>query len=95
MAEPNGRRTNGVVAQQKAIWWVMSGMVGALGWMVVQIVAIQSNRFTAADGKEVWQEISEIRREMAFKANINEVPPPEVLRWLQRHDRDIEKLKGP
>jgi hypothetical protein len=55
-------------------------------YCLTQVSVISGNRFTSEDGLDVWQEI-------ARKANKSEVPPKEVLRWLERHDSDIRRLE--
>jgi hypothetical protein len=59
-----------------------------------EIAAIKANRFTSSDGLSVWQKIAEIQAQLAEKADEDNVPPPEVIRWLERHDREIDRLGG-
>jgi hypothetical protein len=58
------------------------------GWLVGQIIEIRENRFTSQDGLEVWQKIADIQESLALKA-----PSDEVVRWLQRHDKEIDDLE--
>lgn len=92
VANGNGNGS-GNAALQRAIWWVLSALVGGMGYLLVQIIEVQASRFTAEDGKEVWQEIADIREALGKKADRDEVPPDEVIRWLQRHDREIGDLR--
>lgn len=73
-------------------WKVAANHEARLDEMTQTIATIEADRFDAQDGLEVWQEIARIREDMAMKANIEDVPPPEVIRWLERHDREIQDL---
>jgi hypothetical protein len=66
--------------------------LGVATWLGGQIVdrekmekEIQANRL----------EISTMRLELATKSAKAEVPTQEVLRWLERHDKEIEDLRHP
>jgi hypothetical protein len=70
-----------------------------------RISAIEANRFTTKDALDVttaaaasreaiWSEIASIKEALGHKANTEDVPPPQVVRELERLQREIEKLRN-
>jgi hypothetical protein len=54
-------------------------MAMVLAWCVVQIAQMRANRFTSADGLDVWKAMSD-------KADVDDVPP----QWFQNEVIGLE-----
>ena len=68
-----------------------------------RLTAIESNRYTSADALiaergnaeatyDILIEIGQLRTDIAGKANTKDVPPPEILRWLERLEKRIDLI---
>ena len=85
-----------MVASRSARWeeWALRSLLGGIAamlvWVMLQIVSIQSNRFTAKDGQVVWQEIATIREKMASLPQ--EVPPQWVRDTIARNRDGISDI---
>ena len=54
---------------------------------------VQGSRFTDVDGRDLAIEIGRLRAEIQSKANSEDVPPPEVIRWLGRIESRLDDLE--
>ena len=79
--------------------WSLKQIIG----LKSDMAAIQANRFTARDGMLttkligeqvaiIWKEISDIRQDIAKKANSTDVPPPEVLRRMKAIEEKLDVI---
>jgi hypothetical protein len=101
---PSGRERRGKVANgngRNVNWWkitdaILRVVIGLIAAGVMYLVAsdraqaisiaeIEASRFTAADGLAVWQA-------MAEKADKDDVPPPEVLMFMEQTLNALERL---
>lgn len=70
-----------------------------------RISAIESNRFTRADALilmqgsaketlQIWNSISEVKASLDNKIEAEDIPSPEVVRWLERLEDRVHDLEG-
>ena len=70
-------------------WWNHEERIDAIA---LAQHAIQSNRFTSADGLEVWREIAEIRADLDSKADhMGAEPVVDDIKELKQRLRDLER----
>ena len=67
-----------------------AGVAGAALSNTTRLAAIEANRFTADDGLAVWQEIADIREDMARMPT--EVPPAWFIQRVDRIDDEIQRI---
>lgn len=81
--------------------WALVAITG----LQTDVASVKANRYTVEDAHLdtlktandillVWKEISQIKESLSLKINAADVPPPHVVRWLERHDREIENLES-
>lgn len=92
---PNGK----VLALQIAFAVISSAALGLSGWMLQDVVEMHSqlaevrgNRFTSADGLQVWKEIA--RLENRISSIPTEIPPAWVVKRMDRMDKRLERLEA-
>ncbi len=113
-----GERVDMPSGTQKIAWRLMDivltvslfATLGVAGWTATKVVdlsermsAIEGNRFTSADGLEVWKEIAAVRESIAampnevppdwFKAEVDEVKAKQI-EIVERLIRVEERLKN-
>ena len=74
-------------------WWNHEERIDAIA---LAQHAIQSNRFTSADGLEVWREIAEIRADLDSKADHMGAEPvrEDIVELKERVHRIEERMNG-
>ena len=79
-----GRALAGIVILAAA------GIAGATVTNTVRLSVIEGNRFTSEDALAVWQEIADIREDMAMMPR--EVPPPWFVARVDRIDDALLRI---
>ena len=77
--------------------WATTTVVREVNDLRATVAAIQVSQatlMTNADGLAIWTEIARIQKELAGKANVADVPTPEVLRRFEKNERQIEDLQN-
>lgn len=82
--------------------WLVRAVIGAaMVWSLTELSAmrrdissIQENRFTDGDGDSLARDLSDLRAKIETKADKSNVPPPDVLRDIQRLEDAVERLRG-
>ena len=84
----DARQSAAAMARAAAEQRIADSLIG----IVQRLSLIEGTRFTNEDGRDLWKEYGVLREMLAKKANVADVPPPEVLRRLERLELEIREL---